>query len=329
VQEYFVMVRTALVTGGAGFIGSHLVGRLLADGWQVRVLDNFSSGSDCNLRAFLPDVEVIEGDVRDGERCQAAARGADTVFHLAAIASVASSVADPLTSHQVNVGGTLNVLMAARDQGVRRLVFSSSASVYGNAVEVPTREDQPLDPESPYATGKRCGELYCRNFFQLYGLETVSLRYFNVFGPRQSAVSGYAAVIPEFVRAVVAGERPVVYGDGRQTRDFVFVENVVAANVRAALADKVAGEVFNIAGGSSISLLDLLGELGRLSGTPCVPEFRPGRAGEVRHSRADVTRATTLLGYQPAVSFGAGLQLTLAAARAADPAEAESLAAVA
>jgi len=303
------MGKMALVTGGAGFIGGHLTERLLAEGWQVRVLDNFSSGKLENLP--VGHLEVLEADIRDEDACRRACRGVDSVFHLAAIASVASSVADPVHSHEVNVNGTLTMLMAARDQNVRRFVLSSSASVYGDADQVPTPEDAPLRPQSPYATGKATGELYCRNFWELYGLETVVLRYFNVFGPRQSPVSGYAAVIPQFVSAAQRNQQPVVYGDGEQTRDFVYVGNVAAANVRAAMANGVAGMTFNVAGGEGISLLRLLEELRALSGSPLAPEFRATRAGEVRHSRADISRARQLLGFTPDVSLRAGLRRTL------------------
>lgn len=310
------MRKMALVTGGAGFIGGHLSERLLAEGWQVRVLDNFSSGKAENLP--VGHLEVLEADIRDEDACRRACRGVDSVFHLAAIASVASSVADPVHSHDVNVNGTLAMLMAARDQNVRRFVLSSSASVYGDADLVPTPEDAPLRPQSPYATGKATGELYCRNFWELYGLETVVLRYFNVFGPRQSPVSGYAAVIPQFVSAAQRDQHPLVYGDGEQTRDFVYVGNVAGANVRAATADGVAGMTFNVAGGEGISLLRLLEELRALSGSPLEPEFRAARAGEVRHSRADISRAGRLLGFSPDVSLRAGLRRTLEPAAAAN-----------
>lgn len=307
------MTKMALVTGGAGFIGGHLVERLLAEGWRVRVLDNFSSGLRENLAGR--NVEILEGDIRNAETCFRACRGVDSVFHMAAIASVASSVADPIHSHDVNVNGTLNMLMAARDQDVRRFVLSSSASVYGNAKQVPTPEDAPLMPPSPYATGKACGEMYCRNFWELYGLETVILRYFNVFGPRQNPVSGYAAVIPQFVGAALRGESPVVYGDGKQTRDFVYVGNVVAANIRASMTEAVAGMTFNVAGGVGISLLQLIAELEALTGRALNPEFRSGRAGEVLHSRADVTNAQQYLRFVPEVSFQAGLRHTVDAFR--------------
>ncbi len=285
------MARQALVTGGAGFIGSHLIKKLLCEGWNVRVLDNFSSGFHHNLQPVRSDLDVLTGDVRDPDACRHACEGVDSVFHLAAIASVVSSVEDPAQTHEVTLGGTLNMLLAARDAQVRRFVFSSSASVYGNAETVPTTEQQPLAPQSPYASAKAAGEFYCRNFYTLYGIETVILRYFNVFGPHQNTNSGYAAVVPCFVKAVLEDGTPRIYGDGLQTRDFVYVENVAAANVQAALAEGVAGLAFNVAGGVSISLLDLLTALGRLTDRTLIPEFCPPRSGEVRHSRADISHA--------------------------------------
>jgi UDP-glucose 4-epimerase len=311
------MPHQALVTGGAGFIGSHLVERLLRERWNVRVIDDFSTGSLDNLHSVHADLEVIVGDIRDRNACRQACIGVDSVFHLAAIASVTSSVEDPVLSHEVTLGGTLNMLLAARDAGVQRFVYSSSASVYGNAEIVPTTEHQPLDPQSPYASCKASGELYCRNFCTLYGLETVTLRYFNVFGPRQSAHSGYAAVIPCFVKAALNGKSPRVYGDGLQTRDFVYVENIAIANLLAASADGVAGCMFNIAGGESISLLDLLATLERLTGSQLAPEFCPARPGEVRDSRADISHARDLLGYEPILSLQDGLGHTLDAAQQA------------
>ena len=224
------MSKRALVSGGAGFIGSHLVSRLVHDGWRVRVLDNFNTGRPDNLQSVEDCIDVIADDIRDTRACGKACAGVDTVFHLAGLASVATSISDPLQSHEVTCGGTLNMLLAARDNGVRRFVFSSSASVYGNSDQLPTVETQPLLPQSPYASDKACSEFYCRNFHSLFGLETVILRYFNVFGPRQSAQSGYAAVIPLFVEAAITGKTPIIYGDGRQTRDFVCVDNVVAQN---------------------------------------------------------------------------------------------------
>jgi nucleoside-diphosphate-sugar epimerase len=312
------MRREALVTGGAGFIGSHLVERLLREGWRVRVLDNFSTGSGANLESAQRDLEVIEGDIRDAARVRQACAGVDTVFHLAALVSVVGSVADPLASHSVNVNGTLSLLVAARDAGVRRLVFSSSTAVYGDAQHVPTGEETPIAPQSPYGSDKAACELYCRNFHDLYGLETVALRYFNVFGPRQNACSGYAAAIPAFVQATLEGRRPVIFGDGLQTRDFVYVENVVQANVLAANAPAAGGGAFNVASGVSVSLLDLLGVLSRVAGRQLDPVFHEARTGEVRHSRADITRAASVLGYEPAFSLADGLALTVEAYRRAE-----------
>ena len=312
------MQRKALVTGGAGFIGSHLAERLVREGWQVRVLDDLSSGFLHNLAPIDSEIEFVQGDVRDLAVCRAACKDIDSVFHLAAIASVPSSVADPALSHDVTLTGTINLLVAAREAGARRFIFSSSAAVYGNAETVPTLEDQPIDPQSPYATAKASGELYCRNFWGLYGLETVILRYFNVFGPRQSANSGYAAAIPCFIKAALTGKQPIVYGDGLQTRDFVHVSNVVAANICAATAaaQDVAGETFNVGAGEQITLRVLLCELERISGTDLTPEFQPGRAGEVRHSRADISRARVRLKYEPSVSLADGLRETVVATAA-------------
>ncbi|MFN3649702.1 MAG: SDR family oxidoreductase [Armatimonadota bacterium] len=307
------MSRIALVTGGAGFIGSRLVHRLLQGGWQVRVLDNFSSGSRSNLAGRASDLEILEGDVREEAACRRATEGVDTLFHLAALVSVPLSVDDPSYAHSVNVNGTLNLLNAARERGVRRFVFSSSASVYGNAERVPTDESQPLKPESPYASGKACGELYCRNFWQLYGLETVCLRYFNVFGTGQNVQSGYAAVVPMFVDAALRGASPTVYGDGRQTRDFVHVENVVDANVLAADSTYAPGGVYNVAGGNAVSLLDLLDVIGELLGCIIEPVHLPERPGDVRDSRAEITRARRDLGYAPRVSLREGLRAMLTA----------------
>lgn len=308
-------MRTALVTGGAGFIGSHVVEALLHDGWRVKVLDNFSTSSPENLASSSPHLDIIQGDVCNPDTCVALADGVDSIFHLAGIASVLESVANPLHSHAVNLTGTLNLLQAARIQGVRRFVLSSSASVYGNADTVPTHEDQPIAPMSPYASAKAASELYCRNYWALFGLETVVLRYFNVFGPRQHAKSGYAAAIPKFVEAAVNGTSPTIYGDGLQTRDFIYVENVAAANLLAAMAPNAPGGTFNVAAGEAISLLDLLEELGNALGTPLNPVFEEERAGDVRHSRADIARARDILGFEPKFTFAEGIRYTVASAR--------------
>lgn len=301
----------ALVTGGGGFIGSHLVDLLLRDGWCVRVLDNFSSGTTRNLTHLSGHIEVIAGDISDASTCARACSKASAVFHLAGMASVGDSVADPLLAHQVNLTGTIQMLLAARDAGVSRFVFSSSTSVYGNAETVPTAECQPIAPLSPYASQKAAAEMYCRNFHELYQLETVILRYFNVFGPRQSLNSGYAAAIPKFVQAAISDVSPIIYGDGLQTRDFVYAGNIASANLLAATATDVAGETFNIGCGESISLLELLEELRGATGAALVPEFRVARAGDVRHSRADITHARTKLGYEPTIGLREGLRRTV------------------
>lgn len=300
-----------LITGGAGFIGSHLAALLLSEGRSVRILDNFSTGDYSNIRLLPERCDIVEGDIRDLEICRKACQDVDSVFHLAAIASVAGSISDPQKNHDVNINGTLNMLLAARDSRARRFVFSSSAAVYGNSETVPTQESQPLYPQSPYATSKACGEFYCRNFYELYGLETVMLRYFNVFGPRQNMKSGYSAVIPSFINAIVANEKPMIYGDGTQTRDFVYVENIARANMLASEADHASGEVFNIGSGQAISLLDLLSCLEQITERRSMAEFYTGRPGEVRHSRADISKAVGILGYGSTVSLSCGLQNTL------------------
>ena len=305
------MSRTALVTGGAGFIGSHVVARLLAENWQVRVLDDLSSGDRAKLPPFAHDLEFIQGDIRNAEMCHAACVGIDAVFHLAALVSVVGSVEDPALNNSINVTGTLNMLTAARDSGVRRFVFSSSAAVYGDADQIPTEENQPLKPQSPYAVSKACGEMYGSNFQELFGLEVVNLRYFNVFGPRQNVSSGYAAVIPAFVKAALSGRQPAIYGDGLQTRDFVFVENVAEANVKAATAGGAGGQVFNVAGGQQTSLLDLIAALENATGKIISPRFEAARGGEVRHSRAATERAKEILGFVPTVSLEEGLRRTV------------------
>ena len=298
-----------LVTGGGGFIGSHLAERLLERGDDVRVLDSFATGRRENL-AHLPDVEIVEGDVQSFERAHHAVRGCDAVLHEAALPSVPRSIQDPLTTNAVNVTGTLNVLLAARDAGVRRVVYASSSSVYGSNPQLPKREDQPVAPISPYAVSKLAGEGFCRSFTTIYGLECVSLRYFNVFGPRQDPLSQYAAVIPKFIAAALEGKRPVVFGDGEQSRDFTFIDNVIEANLLALENDAGAGQVFNAAYGERVSLNAVLGLLSEIAGVDLEPDYQPGRPGEVRHSQADIERARETFGYNPVVTFAEGLKRT-------------------
>src|SRR3954447_19276914 len=249
-----------LVTGGGGFIGSNLVERLLGDGLRVRVLDNFATGHRDNLAGALDEIELLEGDIQSYERVHNAVRGCELVFHLAALPSVPRSIQDPLTSNASNVTGTLNVLLAARDEDVRRVVFASSSSTYGANKELPKRETMASMPIAPYAVSKLAAEGYCRAFFNVYGLETVALRYFNVFGPRQDPQSQYSAVIPKFITAVLDGEPPTIHGDGKQSRDFTYIDNAVDANLLAARAEGVAGEAFNVACGDRVSLNDLVSE---------------------------------------------------------------------
>ncbi|MBI3932746.1 MAG: NAD-dependent epimerase/dehydratase family protein [Acidobacteria bacterium] len=301
-----------LVTGGAGFIGSHLVEALVEEGHGVRVLDDFSTGRVENLHAVLADVELLEGDCADPERAAAAVRGVEAVFHQAALPSVARSVADPLPTHRAGPTATLTMLVAARDEGVARFVYAGSSSVYGDTPTLPKREDMETHPLSPYAAGKLLGEHYARLFARLYGMETLTLRYFNVFGPRQDGTSPYSGVISRFVEVLLAGGIPVVHGDGRQSRDFTYVANAVAANLLALHAVGLAGQAVNVATGRRVSLLELLETLARLTGRPAAAQQAPPRAGDVRHSRADLGRAREVLGYAPAVDFEEGLRRTVA-----------------
>jgi nucleoside-diphosphate-sugar epimerase len=300
----------ALVTGGGGFIGSHIVERLLRDGHDVVVLDSFSTGRRENLTS-LGDVELIEGDVQSYERVHNATRRCDVVLHQAALPSVPRSIQDPLMTNVINVTGTLNVLLAARDSGVRRVIYASSSSVYGSGGPLPKAEMLSPAPISPYAVSKLAGEGYCRTFADVYGLECMSLRYFNVFGPRQDPRSQYASVIPNFIAAVLEGRRPVVFGDGSQSRDFTYVDNVVEANMLALEAAAASGQVLNVACGDRVTLNDLLRELGQIMGYPIEPEYRPARKGDVSHSHADITRASEVLGYRPVVAFSRGLELAV------------------
>lgn len=302
----------ALVTGGAGFIGSHLVERLVREGNEVRVLDNFSTGCRENLAEVASRIELIEGDICDYGITREAMSGMEVVFHEAALCSVARSVADPQKTNTVNIGGTLTVLLAAKDEGVRRLVFASSSSVYGNNPALPKRETQTPAPASPYAVTKLTGELYCRTFYQLFGLETFALRYFNVFGPRQVQDSPYAAVIPKFISALIHGETPVINGDGHQSRDFSYVDNVVEANMLAMKANAGFGEAFNVACGKRTRVVQVALQLASFLGVAIKPVHGEPRPGDVRHSLADITKAGELLGYRPCTDFPVGLEYTVA-----------------
>ena len=304
------MARRVLVTGGAGFIGSNLVRALLERGDDVRVLDNFSTGQRVNLAGLESDVQLVEGDLRSYERVHAAVRGAEVVFHQGALPSVPRSVQDPLTTTAVNVEGTLNVLLAARDEGVRRIVNASSSSVYGNTGELPRVETQAADPISPYAVAKLAAERFCTSFSRVYGMEIVSLRYFNVFGPHQDPTSQYAAVVPRFIRAIADGDPVTVYGDGEQSRDFTFVDNVVSANLLAADAPQIGGEILNVATGSSVTVNALADAIGSLLGKPVEKTYEPAREADVLASWADVSEARRLLGFEPAVDFADGLRRT-------------------
>jgi UDP-glucose 4-epimerase len=304
-----------LVTGGAGFIGGHIVEALVGEGERVRVLDDLSNGLESNVAVFGDAVELVRGDIRDVSAVERAVRGCSVVLHLAALGSVARSVADPATSNDVNVTGTMNVLRAARDAGVRRLVFSSSSSVYGENPALPKHEGLALLPVSPYAVSKLAGESYTRVFARLYEMETVCLRYFNVFGPRQRPDSAYAAVIPLFMRWALDRKPLTIYGDGEQSRDFTYVSNVVRANLLAARTPGVSGGVFNVACGERYSLLDIVRSLEAAVGRKLEVRHEPPRAGDVRHSEADISAARKALGFEVDVGFAEGLALTWEAFR--------------
>jgi len=301
-----------LVTGGAGFIGSHIVEELVKQKQKVRVIDNFSTGKAENIEPFLNSIEFIEADIRDEKAVSSAMRDIDFVLHQAALPSVPRSIADPITSNEVNVNGTLNILWAAKETGVKRVVLASSSSIYGNVDVSPKHEGLKPSPVSPYAVSKLTLENYARSFFNVYGLETVCLRYFNVFGPRQDPNSPYAAVIPIFVSEMRAGRPAPINGDGKQTRDFTFVKNVVKANLLACEADKkIAGEAMNAACGGSISLLQLVHLINKELGAEIQPIFRARRAGDVMHSKADITLAKKLMNYEPEIDFEEGLKITI------------------
>jgi UDP-glucose 4-epimerase len=301
-----------LVTGGAGFIGSHLAEALVKAGHRVRVIDNFFAGSRENLRSVRGEVEILNGDCADPAAARRGVKGIEVVFHEAAVPSVARSVSEPQLSHRANATATLTMLDAARVAGVRRFIYAGSSSVYGESRELPKREDMAPAPLSPYAVGKLVGEHYLRVFAGLYGMETLTLRYFNVFGPRQDPGSPYSGVISLFTTMLLAGKTPVIYGDGRQTRDFTYVANVVDGNLRALRAKGLSGQAVNLATGRSISLRELLQALGRETGRPARARHLPPRPGDIRHSLANVRLARKLLGYSAGVDFETGLRRTVA-----------------
>lgn len=301
-----------VVTGGAGFIGSHIAETVAASGGKVRIIDDLSTGHRENVEELSGDIEFIEGSVADLELINRALKNAEVVFHEAAIPSVPRSVESPEQSHIASVDGTFNLLQAARQQSVRRVVYAASSSAYGDQPTLPKVEDMAPDPLSPYAVAKLVGEYYCQVFTRVYGLETVSLRYFNVFGPRQDPGSQYSGVVSRFISALCSGEQPVIFGDGEQSRDFTYIDNVVTANLKAATTTKGIGNVINVATGERITLNQLLAELKDLIGKPQVEvEYREPRVGDVRHSLADTTKARELLGYEPTVGLREGLRRTI------------------
>ncbi|MEN0110607.1 MAG: SDR family oxidoreductase [Planctomycetota bacterium] len=304
-------MRTSLVTGGAGFIGSHIATALVDRGDRVRVLDDLSAGFERNLDHLGERVELIRGSVSDPDAVAQAVHGCELVFHQAAIASVPASLRTPLESHAACMTGTVAVLHAAQRAGVRRVVMAASAAAYGDQLSATKRETDPPRPLSPYAASKLASELYCQAFTTAFGLETVALRYFNVFGPRQDPDSEYSAVIPIFVTKLLAGERPTVFGDGGQSRDFVYVDDVVQANLLAADAPEASGRVINVATGRHATLLDLIAAINKALGTSVEPAFAPAREGDIRESLADITVARTVLGYEPTVSLADGLRRSI------------------
>ena len=302
-----------LITGGAGFIGSNIARKIVSEGGQVVILDDFSTGYESNLEDIKNDVTLIRGDICDVGAVGSAMKGVDYVHHHAAVVSVVRSVEDPERTSEVNIGGTLNLLVAARDAGVKRFVFAGSSSAYGDNPTLPKREDMKAEPLSPYAVSKLAGEMYVKVFNDVYGLPAVTLRYFNIFGPYQDPTSQYAAVIPIFINRLARGESPVVYGDGEQSRDFTYVDNAVQAVVKAAEAPAAVGKVYNVGNGGTVRVLDLVAHLNELLGTRLQPVHRPPRPGDVRTSQADISRARHGLGYEPAVPFMEGVRRTLEA----------------
>lgn len=314
-----------LVTGGGGFIGSHLVRTLVQGHLRVRVLDNNSSGSRQRIADVLPDVEWIDGDVRDSDTVRKACQGVEVVFHHAAVASVFRSIAEPELTHACNVTGTLHVLLAARDAGVRRVVLASSSAVYGDIPTTPKSETMLAQPISPYGAQKLAAEMYCQVWQATYGLETVVLRYFNVFGPGQHLQSTYAAVIPRFIAAVLKGQPPTIYGNGEQSRDFIYISNVVDVTLLAATTPEAAGKVINVGSGVKITLNQLLAHLNQIVGAQLSPVYAPARPGDVRESLADITLMRSILGYSPLCSFSQGLALTFQACASSNKEAAHAL----
>ncbi|MCL6098609.1 MAG: SDR family oxidoreductase [Bacteroidetes bacterium] len=300
-----------LVTGGAGFIGSNISEALLKHGHLVRVLDNFSTGRRENIKDFLNDIELIECDICNYDAVVKSVKGIEVILHQAALPSVPRSIIDPIKSNEVNVGGTLNVLNAAKENGVKRVVFASSSSVYGDTPELPKHEGMMLNPMSPYAVSKLTGEKYCNVFSKIYGLETTALRYFNVFGPKQDPSSQYSAVIPKFIRAILNDEQPTIYGDGEQSRDFTYIANVVDANILAATKEHESGLAMNCACHDQITLNQLVDELNKLLGKQIKPKYVDPRPGDIKHSFAAIEKIKLTLGFSPSVSFEDGLRKTI------------------
>jgi len=300
-----------LVTGGAGFIGSHLVENLVKQGYNVRILDNFLTGKRENIAEFLGEIDLIEGDIRDLETCRQAAEEVDFVLHQAALPSVPRSIEDPVLTNEINIGGTLNLLLAAKEKKVRKFVFASSSSVYGDDETLPKREGVEGAPLSPYAVTKLIGEKYCQVFNRVFGLSTVSLRYFNIFGPRQDPFSQYAAVIPIFITKIIQGERPVIFGDGEQSRDFTYVTNIVEANRLAIEASEISGEVINVACGDKTTVNQLFETIRKLLQKDLAPIHEEPRPGDIRHSFADITKAQGVLKYEAKISLSEGLRETI------------------
>jgi nucleoside-diphosphate-sugar epimerase len=300
-----------LITGGAGFIGSNIARRLIAEGEFVRIIDNFSTGKKRNIDDIIDKSELIEGDIRNAEIAIEALRDMDFIIHQAAIPSVPRSIKDPITSNDVNITGTLNLLNAAKNKGIKRFIYASSSSVYGDTPVLPKREDMHPNPQSPYAVTKLTGEYYCNVFYRVFGIPTVSLRYFNVFGPYQDPESQYAAVIPRFIIAILNQKSPLVYGDGEQSRDFTFVENIVEANILSCKNDNASGKIFNIACGERFTINRLLKELYYLTDKEFNPVYTDPRQGDIRHSHADISSAREIIGYEPEVDFKGGIKKTV------------------